>query len=265
MDRLRLWLGERLAGYREWIGQRDPVRFEWVMLACVVAGITVILVTAYLPGLGSLSAGDTAPYSVVADRNVTVVDSVATETLRDHVAELVEPVYTADPVARDEALAALTAFFATADGLRAGLAAEGKSDAALAAAKQQLRGAAPGSLTDETLGYLLAGDAAAYAVVRTQAIGTLQAVFNDPIIQASLPDARARARSLALTLSTSTEIATAVYEVAAAFLRPNQVVDEQQTLARQKEVREEVAPITLTVREGDEVLVEGRSSASRTC
>ncbi len=258
MDRLRLWLGERLAGYREWIGQRDPVRFEWVMLACVILGITIILLTAYLPGLGSLSAGDTAPYTVIADRNVTVVDSVATEALRDHVAELVEPVYTADPAARDRALAELTGLFATMDGLRAGLAAAGKSDAALAAAKEQLRAAAPGTLTDETLGYLLAGDAAGYAVVRTQAIGTLQAVFNDPIIEATLPDARARARSLAVTLSTSTAVANAVYEVTAGFLRPNQVVDEQQTLARQEEVREEVAPITRTAREGDEVLVQGQ-------
>ena len=48
-----------------------------------------------------------------------------------------------------------------------------------------------------------------------------------------------------------------MYEVAAGYVRPNQVLDEAQTLARQKAAMDQVAPVMVTVREGDTVVQEG--------
>lgn len=257
MDKFRLWLGERLAGYREWIGERDPLRFELVMLACVILGITVILVTAFLPVLGSFSAGRPAPRSVSASETVTVVDDTATRALRDHVAELVEPVYAADPAALKQATDDLTAFLATVADERTGLSGSVAGSPAVAAAVGRLRGRAPDIVDSETLVHLLTVDAATYDLVLTQAAGTLQAVFSDPITQATLPAAQQRARTLASTLSNSPSTATAVYQVAAGFVRPNQIVDQQQTLARREAARAEVAPVTVTVHDGEQIMSEG--------
>jgi putative nucleotidyltransferase with HDIG domain len=40
---------ERLADLREWIEERDPRRFEWGLLACLVVGLTILIGSAYIP------------------------------------------------------------------------------------------------------------------------------------------------------------------------------------------------------------------------
>lgn len=88
------FLRERLGVFRDWIDKRTPWRFELVLLACLLVGLTVIIGSAYLPSLRSFTEGAAAPDSVVAGDTVTVLDAQATEELRSQVADLVEPVYT---------------------------------------------------------------------------------------------------------------------------------------------------------------------------
>ena len=61
MNRFRFRLRERLADFREWIDERSPWRFELVLLACLVVGLTVIVWTAFLPALHGFSVGKPAP------------------------------------------------------------------------------------------------------------------------------------------------------------------------------------------------------------
>src|SRR5665811_2376127 len=96
MNRFRFRLRERLADFREWIDERSPWRFELVILACLLVGVTVIIWTAFLPALHGFTVGKPAPRTIVADQTVTVLDANATATLRETVAQLVEPVYHAD-------------------------------------------------------------------------------------------------------------------------------------------------------------------------
>jgi membrane-associated HD superfamily phosphohydrolase len=122
MDKFRLWVGEHLASYREWIERRSSRRFEFVMLACLIAGVTLIVCTAYLPGEGDFTAGEPAPRSVQATESITVVDSAATEALRADVAALVEPVYVPDPQVAEQAIAEQESFLAAVGQARAALA-----------------------------------------------------------------------------------------------------------------------------------------------
>ena len=82
MNRFRFRLRERLADFREWIDKRSPWRFELVLLACLVVGLTVIIWTAFLPALHGFSVGKPAPRTVVADQTVTVLDVEATAQLK---------------------------------------------------------------------------------------------------------------------------------------------------------------------------------------
>ncbi len=60
MDQFGLRLRERLAEYREWIEKRDRRRFELVLLSCLVVSVTIIISSAYIPGLQSVDEGGAA-------------------------------------------------------------------------------------------------------------------------------------------------------------------------------------------------------------
>ena len=61
MDRERSHWRERLADFRESIDKRDPRRFELVLMACLVVGLTVLLCSAYVPAVRGFSEGSRPP------------------------------------------------------------------------------------------------------------------------------------------------------------------------------------------------------------
>jgi putative nucleotidyltransferase with HDIG domain len=255
MNRYRFLLRERLADFREWIDERNPRRFELVLLACLVVGLTVILCTAFLPSLHGFSVGAPAPETIVADQTVTVLDVAATAELKQRVAELVEPVYAPAREALPTAAQDLEEFFAQVSSARAQLT----SPADIPAAVDGLKQTAPPAVSTQTLEYLLTIDAATYDLLQRQALGALTTVYSDRITPDSVEAARQHLRSITDSLAGSQATANAVYEVAADFIRPNQVLDEAQTLARKEAAMDQVAPVMVTVEEGDTVVRKGQT------
>ncbi len=255
MNRFRFRLRERLADSREWIDQRSPWRFELVLLACLLVGLTVIIWTAFLPALPGFAVGKPAPRIIVADQTVTVLDAEATADLKQQVAQLVEPVYQPDEGALPKATKDLEEFFNQVDRLRATIA----DSADVAAAVEELKPLAPATASDQTLQYLLSTDASAYDLLQRQALGALKTVYSDRITPDSLDAARQALRSITDSLSGSAETGRAVYEVAAGYVGPNQLLDQAQTVVRQKAAMDQVAPVLVTVQKGDPVVQEGQT------
>jgi cyclic-di-AMP phosphodiesterase PgpH len=253
MNRYRFLLRERLADSREWIDGRSRWRFELVLLVCLVVGLTAIISSAYLPALRGFNEGTPASRTVVAQRAVTALDVKTTADLKAQVAQLVEPVYIPDSRALPSATMDLDTFLQEAVRLRRELT----GTSGLAEALVELEQAAPGTVSAATLEYLLTVDATTYYQVQRQSLGILKTLYANRITEGSLGTARLTLRSIidALTLSVAT--ADAVYEVTSGYVRPNQVVDEEQTLARRQAATEQVAPVTLAIREGQTVLKEG--------
>ncbi len=255
MNRFRFRLRERLADFREWIDERSPWRFELVLLACFLVGVTVIIWTAFLPALHGFTVGKPAPRTVVANQTVTVVDSAETAKLRQQVADLVEPVYDPDPQALPTATADLDAFFKQVDSERASVQAGGDLNAAINA----LEMVAPETASAQTLDYLLTIDDSSYDFFQRQALGALKTIYAGHITTDSLDSALQDLKSISNSLAGSSEAATALYEVAAGYVHPNQVLDEAQTLARRQAAMDEVPPVLVTVRQGQTVVQKGQT------
>lgn len=255
MNRFRLRLRERLADFREWVDGRSPRRFELVLLACLLVGITGIICTAFLPALHGFTVGEPAPRTIVANHTVTVLDSETTAKLKEQVAQLVEPVYLPDDQALPKATADLESFFGRVDALRATVIGSTAGADAIAA----LKSAAPDGVSDATLSYLLTVDAVTYDLLQRQTLGALRTVYADRITPDAISDARQSLKSLTGALGGSAQTATAVYEVAAAYVRTNQVLDQAQTLVQQQAAKDKVAPVVVTVREGDTVVRKGQT------
>jgi putative nucleotidyltransferase with HDIG domain len=255
MNRYRFLLRERLADFREWIDERDPRRFELVILACMVVGLTVIIWTAFWPSLHGFEVGEPSPETIVAGQTVTVLDVEATAQLKQQVAELVEPVYASDAQALPTATKDLEDFFAGVSSARAALA--GPAD--VPAAVDRLEQVAPADVSSQTLEHLLTIDAAAYELLQRQVLGALSSVYSGSITPDSIEAARQRLQAITDSLAGFEATAQAIFEVAAGFIRPNQVLDEAQTLARKEAAMDQVAPVTVTVQEGDTVVQKGQT------
>ena len=260
MNDFRLRWRERLAKSREWIDKRNPRRFELVLLICLVVGLTGIVASVFVPSLLNFTQGRAASRAVVASKTVTAIDSAATQNLKSQVAKLVEPVLVADPQALTQATYDLEAFFQTAGSLRSQLGAGPSGTTgplAPEAAKSQLRAAAPATMTDQTLNFLLSSSNDDFDLTHQQALGALRAVYADQITAGNLDAAKTHLKTITNTLAASPDEAAVVYDVAAAYVRPNQVVDQEQTEARRQQAMDEVAPVTVTVRQGEQVVKKG--------
>jgi cyclic-di-AMP phosphodiesterase PgpH len=255
MNKLLSRLRERLADFREWIDDRSPWRFELVLLACLLVGVTVTIWTAFLPALHGFTVGKAAPRTVVARQTVTVQDTEATAKFKAQVAALVEPVYRADEQALPKATSDLDSFLKQANAVRATLTPSGSTTSAVSA----LKAVAPDTVSEQTLTYLLTADAAAYDLVQRQALGALTTIYAERITADTITAARDNLKTIAGSLAATAEAANAVYEVAAGYVRANQVLDEAQTASAQKAAMDHVAPVMVTVRDGDTVVQKGQT------
>ena len=246
MGRYRFLLRERLAQSREWISGRSPWRFELVLLACLLVGLTALICSRYLPSLSGLEEGSYSPRTVIAEKAVTVLDIEATDELKARVAELVAPMYIPDAGALATATGKLQTFLEIAGRLRANLAGESDRTAALAV----LRNAAPETVSDATLDYLLAVPSTSADRIQSQTLGALETLYAGPITEDSLERVRSTLRSIADNVGGSEAAADAVYEIAAGYLGPNQVIDEERTEARRDAAMDQVAPVMVSVSEG---------------
>jgi len=243
MGRIGFVLRERMGQVREWLDKRSPRRFRLALLACLLVGLTVIIGTEYLPTLRGFSEGKPAPRSVSADETVTVLDIAATEELKSFVGGLVEPVYTPDPGALAEATTDLVTFLQKIEQARPDILAGADLDEAMA----RISAAAPATASDETLRYLLTTGSRTYTMVKDQSLGALQTLYAGRITEGSLNTTLLTLRSIADALAVSTATADAVYGLTAAYVRPNQTIDEEQTEVRRRAAMEQVAPVVLTV------------------
>jgi putative nucleotidyltransferase with HDIG domain len=253
MDQGRFNVRKRLADFREWVDRRNTPRFRALLLTAVIVCLTLIICSAFFPTLRGFSEGAPAPRTITAGEAVTALDVAATEELRTHVADLVEPVYLADPSVAPAAAAELEAFLTEVERVRqtvAGGTASGDAVAALALT-------APSTASMAVLEYLVTADASAFAKVREQALGALETLYAGRITEDAVESARLSLRAIVDQLTTSPEAANAVYEVAAGYVRANQVLDEVQTAVRREAAMAQVVPVTLSVREGETVVKEG--------
>ncbi len=218
-----------------------------VLLACLVVGLTAIICSVYLPSLYGFVEGRPAPRTVVAGKTVTALDAPGHRESEGAGGPVGGAGLYPRPQALTKATTDLEGFLQQAGRLREGLV----RTPGLAKALAELQRVAPVTTSAATLEYLLTADSGTYDQVQRQALGALKTLYASRITDASL---ESRSSYPPVHHERPGRVAalppTAVYEVTAGFVRPNQVVDEAQTLARRQAAMDEVAPVMVTIREG---------------
>ena len=272
----RLLLNERLSRVREWIDARGHRRFDLVILLVLLVGMSLIVASNYMPTRYNYAVGDTAAETILAPRSVTFENGDATEALKEQVAAQVEPVYRANPTALTSVLADIEGFFANAELVRSRLApsAEPSTDATAAVgasttlpasagtlsldqAAEELRASVPAAVSDETLRLALQASPETLELVRSEAESDLRILYDDRITQQGLGSTRARLSGMTDGAPAPEAVRLVIFEVASAYLRPNQALDEEQTRLRRDQAVADVAPVIVNVLEGERVVQAG--------
>ncbi len=247
---------ERLVAFRASIEQREPRRFELVLMVCLVVGLTLLLCSAYLPALRGFSEGNPAPRSIEADKTVTVTDIEATDAAKAEAAEAATPFYASYLQELPAATRQLDVFLNALQNLKpSGLNA--------AEAVAQLGDALPATMSTSTLEYLLTVDSDSLDLVRNRAHLSLVRLYGIRVIDdaqgAALIALRTDVDEWAASISVPEALVDAVYESAAGYVRLTKPVDERQIRTLQEAAMAQVAPMLNTVDKGVIVVEKGET------
>ena len=284
----RQTINQRLAGVRDRIDSRDGRRFGIGLTVFLAVVLTLVIASNYLPSRHHFQVGDVAQEEVVATRTVIFENRDATEELRKQVASLVQPVYSVNPTALSTVVGDVNGFFEQVQAVKqslaptttlpatsdtstgtgsagsAGITASTEPQINLGLARARLRQEVPSTVSDDTLTLVVGASEETLLRLRADVSNVLRFLYAGSVTQTALETARQKLRGQAETVSGPEDYRTAVYEIAAAYLRPNQVYDEEATRARRDQAMQEVAPVTISVLKGERIVQPGDTITEQT-
>lgn len=228
-DRWRKIVYERL------LPDRARRRQVWFALFFVV--FSFILSATIVPERIVLKAGQVSPRDIAAPRNST--DRLATDDLRKKAALAIPEVLELDPKVAQAAVDEGARFYRQALSI--------KQDPGLTPAQQtgSLRGLASGFSSQAALNYLLEAPVGDLEPLIGPTQDILRKVMQTGIKQDTLDRARQQAAAEANVLPVSSERRLLVAEVAGQSLRPNLVLNQQETAARRQQAMDAVEPVKI--------------------
>ncbi|MFH1085662.1 MAG: HDIG domain-containing metalloprotein, partial [Chloroflexota bacterium] len=219
------------------------------MVSLVWASWSVSAILSTLPSNVEALLGEPAPRAIKSPRAITYVSDAKTQEARTAAARTVDDVYTGPSreIAREQ-IARLNDQLQRIGLIRAD--SQLAFDQKIGALRQtaDLHGGDPSAL-------LTVNDEAWRRVV-LEALRVLDLIMREEIRPSQLAEARRRAQRLMPSTFTDQE-----HDLVLALVQdtivPNSTLDAETTLARRREARNAVAPVYLTIREGEAILREG--------
>lgn len=236
---------------------RGPLARAVVVVLLLSAALLAILTLNLTPGQVSLDANSVASADIRAPIGVTFNSRSLTLEAEAQAAAAVEPVYVQPAPASDIAAAQLRTFDTLAGEVTSVLQQRDAKKLTPTEVNTQLRAITAGRITDVQVDYLATvslrlwqqTDApAARAVIQAAQAGT---IHDDELITA-----QQNARN-AVTTDIGTADRALAGNLAASLIAPNLVKSADATAQKQQEARDAVAPVSVTVRQGETVVRSG--------
>lgn len=257
MERLRAWIRLQPRG-RLYI---VLMVVTWLLLTLLVGLDSRPLVALGLQDEGrGYEVGNVASKDIYAPRTVTYTDPVATETARTQAADNASVTYRLDDQVQADVTRSVNGFFDRVRELRdSGAPRQEKASGAAEAASFYLPENAARSLVsiegddlDEVEGSVVENLKALYS---STAVAD-NSVYESPASVISSSEALGRL-SEASQEDASGEVGALVGVISRGFMEPNYVVDQQATERAQEEARQQVAPVTESIQQGQLVISRG--------
>jgi len=236
-----------------------PVDIRRALLAFgTVVAISALLSLHMLPSKVNLKVGDVSPDTIIAHRTVRYTDTVQTELRRSQAASSAGRVYDPVPSAPDQAVGALKTVLRTVENARregVNLSTERK----VSDMRAKLGSLLGTQVSDRTLKLLLTVDATTLREIEDDSLRIVSSAMSREIHEDPAEFRAARKAVLAEARGIANDAATAlaIGEISQAAIRPNQIYNEERTLARQERARQAVPPTHNTIVPGEPVILKG--------
>ena len=224
-----------------------------LILIASMAGIWWLITWSLTGALSTVSvtAGSVASQDIMAPYAVTYQSEVLTDQRKENAAEAVDPIYTnPDPIVARRQRGRLTDALEFIDIVRGDELATKEEKLNDLAALEGI------NLSRDTEEKILEMSDVRWQTVKQEAVITLEQVMRSRIREFELDQARQRLPSL-VSLSLAEDQVDLVVELASAFVAPNSMYSEEETLAAQQEAMETVSPVTRSIAAGETIVRRG--------
>jgi putative nucleotidyltransferase with HDIG domain len=220
-----------------------PSRDRALLFGLTVSWLVFGALYPVFPGVRRLEVGATAPGELRAPRSASYISEVLTRQRREAASAAVGEVSVLDATVRTTQLAALDRRLERIDVVR--------RDVTLSPAARiaSIGAAAEGRLSEGSAALLATSPDATWQLIAAQARTTLSRVLSGSIAEVDVEEQRARLSSP--EAGEGGEHASAVAELLAPLVVPTVVVDRGRTNALRAEAMAAVAPVAITVPQGD--------------
>ncbi|MGB9620444.1 MAG: hypothetical protein ACPL7K_08540, partial [Armatimonadota bacterium] len=228
------------------------------LAAATIVLLSVILSIHMLPSKVTLKVGDISPENIIAQRTERYIDVEETQLRRAQAAASAGRVYDPVPNAADQAVKALKTILTTVVGVREAGSRLSIDDKA-ARVRERIGPLLGTMVSDRSIKYLISTDAAGFREIEENALRVVSSAMSKEIREdpADIGKARRAVMAEARSLLSDAARAAVVGELARCAIRPNQIFNEQRTLARQERARKAVHPSYGLIVRGETVIAKG--------
>lgn len=199
----------------------------------------------------SVERGQVAVQDYMAPRAVNYISDVLTEERREQAAAGVDPVYTnPDPEIARSQLKRLTEALEFIDSVRQDEYASREQKLSDLSALEGIY------LSQETAQNILELSEPRWETVKQEAVVVLEQVMREPITVSKLDETRQNIPSR-VSLSLSEDQVDLVTKLASAFVTPNSFYSDDKTMDARDTARDQVAPVTRSIAEGETIIRRG--------
>jgi putative nucleotidyltransferase with HDIG domain len=246
----RLFVPARNRSLRSWV--RSAAVQKGAIGAATILALSAILSFQSLSPRLDLREGEVSPRDIESPRTVEFIDWDRTMVRRQEAAASVQPVYRLVPEETEEAKQAVSRTFAAIRRVK-----EEVPNPTRREGLERLR-AALGTLLPEAMGeqaYLLSPEELERAEIL--ASDAVRQVMADGVREGKLEEARRRANALISASGQPGRVVTVATAVASQALRPNLLLDGEETRRRQRLAMEAVPPVVVRILRGEVIVRRG--------
>lgn len=226
----------------------------WLLPALFVIGLTValtfILAFQFIPGQVQISEGEVAKQNIRAPQKISYVSQIKTREAKDKALLAIADVYDYDPSLAQQQKAKATAACQAITTIRYDFqsTADQKRD--------RLTKLADLRLTDRTISETLAVTDPTLQAVCSEAVRVVEEVMRDRLRPAGIAAVTAALATRFSPSSPASQLSLTT-ELAAAFIKPNETLNAEETAARKREAQALVDPVRFAVEKSEIVVREG--------
>jgi putative nucleotidyltransferase with HDIG domain len=226
----------------------------WLLPAIFVIGLTAaltfILAFQFIPGQVQISEGEVAKQNIRAPQKISYVSQIKTREAKEKAVLAIADVYDYDPSLAQQQKAKATAACQSITGIRYDFqsSADQKRD--------RLTKLAELRLTDRAISETLTVTDPTLQAVCSEAVRVVEEAMRDRLRAADSAEIKARLAGRFDPVSPASQL-TVTAELAAAFIKPNETLNAEETAVRKRDAQTLVDPVRFSVEKGEIVVREG--------